>query len=247
MGRLRALIVDDEPLARERLCGMLAGEPAVEVIGACADGHEALTAIHYGIPDVVFLDIQMPGSDGLQVAAQLPEEPRPVIVFTTAHEQFALKAFDVAAVDYLLKPFDHDRLMQAVRRAQDHLRMRSGEPVAPAAGRIATPGRLAFRTDGRIVFLRTEEILWAEAADNYVTLHLVAGRLMLRETLGSIEARLGSDHFTRVNRSAIVHFDQVREIQPALHGDYTVVLRNGTKLPLSRSLRGQLGRFIAGA
>ena len=247
MDRLKALIVDDEPLARERLRGMLEAEPLVEVIGECADGAEALTAIRYAAPDAVFLDVQMPGCDGLQVVAQLPETARPAIVFTTAHDRFALDAFAVAAVDYLLKPFDRDRLQQAVRRALEHRRTRAGESASPS-GTVSAPeerrsDRLAFKTDGRIVFLRPDEIVWAEADDNYVTLHLTSGRLLLRETLTTIENRLGPARFTRVNRSAVVSLDQIRELQPALHGDYTVVLRDGTRLPLSRALRGRFERF----
>ncbi len=247
MDRLKALIVDDEPLARERLRGMLEAEPLVEVIGECADGAEALTAIRYAVPDAVFLDVQMPGCDGLQVVAQLPETARPAIVFTTAHDRFALDAFAVAAVDYLLKPFDRDRLQEAVRRALEHRRNRGGESAAPPSAAPAPEerrtDRLAFKVDGRIIFFRPEEIVWAEANDNYVTLHLTTGRLMLRETLTAIESRLGPDGFTRVNRSAVVNLDQIKELQPALHGDYTVVLREGTRLPLSRSLRGRFERF----
>lgn len=243
MSRLRALIADDEALARERLRGMLKGDPLVEVIGECADGAEALTAVRIARPDILFLDIQMPGENGLQVAARLPESVRPAIVFTTAHEQFALEAFDVPATDYLLKPFDRERLRQAVNRVRQQLR----SPVIEAPVAAARTERLAFRRDGRVVFVRAAEIHWAEANDNYVTLHLVQGRLVLRETLGAIAARLGAESFLRVNRSAVVHVDQIKELQPALHGDYTVVLRNGTRLPLSRSLRGRLDRFIGGA
>jgi len=252
MQRLRAIIVDDEPLARERLRGMLASEAEVEVVGECADGNEAMIAIRDSAPDVVFLDIQMPGRDGLQVAAQLPESSRPAIVFTTAHEQFARGAFDVAAVDYLLKPFDAGRLQQALGRAVEFSRSRergtgdNAAPVAPADPAARRSNRVAFRADGRIVFFRLDEIVWAEADDNYVTLHLANGRLLLRETLTAIEARLGSSHFTRVNRSAIVQTDQIRELQSAMHGNYTVVLRDGTKLPLSRGMRGQLDRFAGG-
>ncbi len=245
MSLLRVLIVDDEALARERLRGMLESEAGVEVVGECANGTDALTAIRFAQPDAVFLDIQMPGPDGLQVAALLPATGRPAIVFTTAHAQFALGAFDAAAVDYLLKPFDRDRLGQALARLRTLRRGRSPE----AGGATEIPvrsARLAFRTDGRIVFLRAEEIRWAEADDNYVTLHLASGRLLLRETLSMIEARLGVDAFIRINRSAVVNVDQIKELQPALHGDYTVLLRDGTRLPLSRSLRGKLDRFVVG-
>jgi two-component system LytT family response regulator len=243
--KLRTLIVDDEPLARDRLRGFLKAEPAVEVIGECSSGTEAVAMIRAAAPDLVFLDMQMPGCDGLQVVAQLPEERKPAIIFATAHERFAVDAFDVAAVDYLLKPFDRERFQQALRRAQEHLaRTRGDEPAAVAPA--AKPGRITVKADGRLVFLQPEEIVRVEAADNYVMLHLTAGRLMLRETMSAIETRLGTLHFARINRSAIVHLDQIREIQPAQHGDYTVVLRDGAKLPLSRSLRGQLGKFATG-
>lgn len=252
MSKLRILIVDDEPLARERLRAMLRGEAEAEIIGECANGPDAVTAIREERPDLVFLDMQMPGADGLQVVSQLPENDRPAIVFVTAHDRFAVDAFGVNAVDYLLKPFDRDRFRNALKRAADHLRARRAgdlnarlesllSDAAPAAKK---PGRLAFRSDGRVVFLKPEEIVWVEAADNYVLLHLLdAPRLMLRDTLTSIEERLGSSDFARVNRSAIVRLDQVKELQPTFHGDYTVVLRDGTRLPLSRSQRSQLAKF----
>ena len=244
MDLLRILIVDDEPLARDRLRGLLRAEPAVEIIGECANGEEALAAIRARTPDLVFLDMQMPGGDGLQVIARLPVEGRPAIVFATAHEQYAVDAFDVAAVDYLLKPFDLDRLRLAVQRARDHLAERgAARPPAPA---VRKHERLAVRTDGRIVFLRLNEIIRIEAADNHVVLHLAAERLQLRDTLTAIEARLDPLAFVRVNRSTIVQLDQVRELQPAMHGDYTIVLRDGTRVPLSRSLRSQLERFAPG-
>ena len=243
---IRTLIVDDEPLARERLRGFLKAEPAVEVIGECGSGTDAIAAIRDAAPDLVFLDMQMPGCDGLQVLAELPEGRRPAIVFATAHEKFAVDAFDVSAVDYLLKPFDRERFQQALRRAQDFLQRSRDPAAAPAAPAGPKPDRITVKADGRLVFLKPGEIVRVEAADNYVTLHLVSGRLMLRETMTAIETRLGTESFVRVNRSAIVHLDQIREIQPALHGDYTVVLRDGAKLPLSRSLRGQLDRFTGG-
>ena len=244
--KIRTLIVDDEPLARDRLRGFLKTESAVEVIGECGSGTEAIATIRATMPDLVFLDMQMPGCDGLQVLAELPEEKRPAIIFATAHERFAVDAFDVAAVDYLLKPFDRERLQQALRRAQEHLRRHREAAKTPAATSDQN-GRITVKADGRLVFLTPEEIVRVEAADNYVMLHLTTGRLMLRETMSAIETRLGTGSFARVNRSAIVRLDQIREIQPALHGDYTVLLRDGTQLPLSRSLRGQLGKFAPDA
>ncbi len=250
--KLRTLIVDDEPLARERLQGLLRTEASVEVVGQCGSGTEAIAAIKNAPLDLVFLDMQMPGCDGLQVLAGIPVENRPGIIFATAHEKFAVDAFDVQAIDYLLKPFDRERLQTALRRAHDFIRMRRQSDAAPKPVDVpAIPPspvqkneRLTVKADGRLVFLKPDEIVWVEAADNYVVLHLTTGRLMLRETMAAIEARLGTVSFVRINRSAIVHYDQIREIQPALHGDYTVVLRDGTEIPLSRSLRGQLSRFV---
>jgi len=242
---IRTLIVDDEPLARDRLRGFVQAEAGLELVGECGSGTDAIALIRSAAPDLVFLDMQMPGCDGLQVLAGLADERRPAIVFATAHEKFAVDAFDVAAVDYLLKPFDRDRFRQAVRRVQEHLARSRGAPAAGDApdASVAKVDRITVKADGRLVFLKPEEIVRVEAADNYVMLHLVNGRLMLRETMTAIEARLGTAGFARVNRSAIVHLDHIKEIQPAQHGDYTVVLRDGTKLPLSRSMRGQLDRF----
>jgi two-component system, LytTR family, response regulator len=177
------------------------------------------------------------------VIAQLPEDQRPAIVFATAHEKFAVDAFDLAAVDYLLKPFDRERCQQALRRVQIHLQRNLGTDPGPVAASSGKLDRITVKTDGRLVFLQPEEIVRVEAADNYVMLHLRDGRLMLRETMAAIETRLGNEQFVRINRSAIVRHDQIREVQPANHGDHLVVLRDGTRLPLSRSLRGRLDRF----
>lgn len=243
--KIRTLLVDDEPLARDRLRAFVQAEPAFEVVGECGSGTDAIAAIRRDAPDLVFLDMQMPGCDGLQVVTELPEERRPAVIFATAHERFALDAFDVAAVDYLLKPFDRERCQQALRRAQAFIHARLTAVSAPSPA--PPPDRITVKADGRLVFLKPGEIVRVEAADNYVTLHLTSGRLMLRETMTAIEARLGTAGFARVNRSAIVNLDQVREIQPAQHGDYQVVLRDGTVLALSRSLRGRLDRFTGGA
>lgn len=251
MAKLRVLIVDDEPLARERVRAMLAADPSAEVVGECGNGPDAIAAIRKDHPDIVFLDMQMPGCDGLQVVGELPEDDRPAIIFVTAHDRFAIDAFSVHATDYLLKPFDHERFQTALKRAGEQVRARRAgdlnaklESLLADAAAPKKPSRLAFKSDGRVVFLKPEEIIWVEAADNYVLLHVVdAPRLMLRETMSALEERLGAD-FARVNRSAIVRLDQVKELQPTFHGDYTVVLRDGTRLPLSRGQRGQLDRFL---
>jgi two-component system, LytTR family, response regulator len=257
--KLRVLIVDDEPLARDRVRALLRLDPSVEIAGECANGPDALVVIQRDKPDIVFLDVQMPGCDGLQVAAQLPAEHRPAIVFVTAHEQFAVEAFAAEAVDYLLKPFDSERLQLALQRAVRHINRRRVEDLgarvetllANASAAAATPernngDRLAFRAEGRIIFLKPEEIVWVEAANNYSILHLAdTKRLMLRETLSALEERLRTFHFARINRSALVRIEEVRELQPANYGDYVVVLRNGLRLPLSRSLRGRFEEFVA--
>jgi len=251
---LRTLIVDDEPLARDRLRAMLAKTADIELIGECGSGPDAIAAIRRDRPDVVFLDVQMPGCDGLQVANEFDAKERPIVIFVTAHEKFAVDAFAVQAADYLLKPYDLERLKTAVERAAEQIKARrSGELGARLEALLAStpaaekkPERLTVKADGRVVFLKPEEIVWVEAADNYAVIHLEDGeRLMLRETLSSLEERLGATNFARVNRSAIVRIERVKELQPTFHGDYVVVLRNGTKLPLSRSLRGRLGTFAA--
>jgi two-component system, LytTR family, response regulator len=250
--KMRILIVDDEPLARARVRAFLRGDPFVEVVGECSDGVEALAAIGRERPDIVFLDVQMPGRDGLQVLADLPADQRPAVVLVTAHDRFAVDAFAAQVVDYLLKPFDRERFALALKRAVDHIDMqRAGDLRARVEGLLAAaparrPERITVRTEGRVVFLRPDDIIWVEAANNYSTLHLVsAKRLLLRETLSSIERRLRDSGFTRVNRSALVNLDQVQELQPAKYGDYHVVLRNGTRLSLSRNLRGRLGKIVS--
>jgi len=251
MTRLRVLIVDDEPLARERLRGWLRDEPSVEIAGECGSGPEAIAVLRHTPLDLVFLDVEMPGCDGFQVLSELPAQDRPAVIFVTAHERFALDAFEVQAIDYLLKPFDRERFQTALRRAEEQLKARRAgkledrleDLLADASGPGRKPERLTVKADGRLVFLKPDDIVWVEAADNYIILHLVSGQLMLRDTLTAIEERLGTTTFARVSRSALVNLDQIKELQPTFHGDYVVILRNGTKVPLSRSLRGQFGRF----
>jgi len=254
MTKLRIIIADDEPLARARLLALLPRDVGIEIVGEYATGTEAIEAIRRDKPDIVFLDMQMPGCDGLEVVAGLDVTERPAVVFVTAHDKFAVDAFGVRAVDYVLKPFDRERLETAVERAAEYVSARrAGDlgariegALAGAAGQApARPDRLAVKADGRFVFLKYDEIVWIEAADNYVVIHTSAGeRLMPRDTLTSIEARLGPQHFTRVNRSALVRIDQVKELQPTAQGDYSILLRNGTRIPLSRALRGRFEKFL---
>ncbi len=254
MTKLRIIVADDEPLARSRLLALLPKDVEIEIIGEYGSGTEAVEAIRRDKPDIVFLDMQMPGCDGLQVVAGLDPAERPAIVFVTAHDKFAVDAFGVRAVDYVLKPFDRERLETAVERAAEFVSARrAGDLGARIEGALAgsgtaappKPERLAVKADGRFVFLKYEEIVWVEAADNYIVIHTSSGeRLMPRDTLTAIEARLGSQHFTRVNRSALVRIDQVKELQPSAQGDYSILLRNGTRIPLSRALRGRFEKFL---
>jgi two-component system LytT family response regulator len=252
--KLRIIVADDEPLARARLLALLPKDVSLEIIGEYGSGTEAVEAIRRDKPDIVFLDMQMPGCDGLQVVAGLEAADRPAVVFVTAHDKFAVDAFSVRAVDYVLKPFDRERIETALERAAEHVSARrAGDLGARIEGALAgagaqgsqRPERLAVKADGRFVFLKFDEIVWVEAADNYVVIHTSAGeRLMPRDTLTAIEARLGSQQFTRVNRSAIVRIDQVKELQHTPQGDYSVLLRNGTRISLSRGLRGSFEKFL---
>jgi two-component system LytT family response regulator len=239
MTKLRILIADDEPLARTRLLALLPKDVSFEIVGEYDNGSDAAEAIRRDKPDIAFLDMQMAGLNGLEVVERLADDERPAVVFVTAHDKFAVEAFGVQAVDYVLKPFDAKRLEIALERAAEYVSLRGVTATQPEVE------RLVVKTSGRFVFLRFEEIVWIEAADNYVFIHTASGeKLMPRETLASIEERLGSKQFTRVNRSAVVRIDQVKELQPTLHGDYTILLRNGARVPLSRALRGRLGAFL---
>ena len=254
---LRILIVDDEPLARGKLRSLLAKETDLEVVGEAKDGRSALDAIAKLTPDLVFLDVQMPELDGFGVLAQLPPDARPAVVFVTAHDQFALKAFEVHALDYLLKPFDRERLQKSLARARQQLAAPSGptelqnqlsallagmkQPTAATA-----PDRIAVKSSGRIFFVNTAEIDWVEAADNYVKLHAARAEHLMRETLSSIEQRLAGAGFVRISRSVIVHPRVVRELQPLFHGDQAVLLKDGTRLTLSRTHRDALDKLVAG-
>jgi two-component system LytT family response regulator len=239
---IRTLIVDDEPLGRQRLRGLLEADPDVTVVGECADGDEALAALRDRPCDLVFLDIELPGLSGLDVARRLGPKRLPAIVFVTAHRDYALPAFEVRAVDFLLKPFDRARFQKTMEWAKDQLARESeGKPAAKPLERVT------IKSGGRIYFVKVEEIDWIEAAGNYLRLHSGAETHLLRETLGNLEARLDPERFWRIHRSTIVNVDQVQELQPLFHGDYAVILKDGTQLTLSRSYRATLPRFFGEA
>jgi two-component system LytT family response regulator len=245
--KVRTLIVDDELLARERLRQLLQAEPQIEVIGECADGNEAVSALQEKKPDLVFLDIQMPELDGFGVLEAIGSEMAPVIVFVTAYDKFALRAFEVHAADYLLKPFDRERFQTALRRALERVKHRDSDAQQKQSALLTElkppaklPERLAVKSGGRVVFVKVSDIDWIEAAHNYVELHVGKESHLLRETLNAIESRLSPEKFVRISRSAIVNIERVKELQPLFHGEYTVTLQNGTRVTLSRRYRDKL-------
>ncbi len=245
---IRTLIVDDEPLARDRIRGLLSREPDIEVIAECRDGLEAVTTIRRERPALVFLDVQIPELDGFGVVRSL-EDSMPVTVFVTAYDQYALQAFEVHAVDYLLKPFDEERFRKALDRARAAVGARNGDSgvneklLALLADLKAPQGhaeRIVVKNAGRLFFLRSDEIDWVESSGNYVNLHVGHESHLLRETMAGIESRLDPALFIRIHRTAIVKIDQIKELHPLFHGEYEVVLRDGTRLTLSRGYRDRL-------
>ncbi|HXE80477.1 MAG TPA: LytTR family DNA-binding domain-containing protein [Vicinamibacterales bacterium] len=256
MTKIRALVVDDETMARERILGLLAQEPDVEVVGECSDGMQAVQAIQQLSPDLVFLDVQMPAVDGFGVIRQIGPERMPMVVFVTAYDQYALTAFEVHAVDYLLKPFGRDRLQRCLEHARrQRQRIEAGElgrslmalvkDYQPAPPRHED--RLVIKSGGRVFFVRPEEIKWVEAAGNYVRLHLKDQSHLFRETMNQIEARLDPRCFLRIHRSRIVNTERIKELQPWFNGEFIVVLQNGTQLRLSRSYREKLEQRLGRA
>jgi two-component system, LytTR family, response regulator len=259
--KIRTMIVDDEPLARERLRKLLSQEPDIEIVAECADGHEAIKAIRKDAPALVFLDVQMPEVDGFGVISALGGGPVPIIIFVTAYDKFALRAFEVHALDYLLKPFDRERFGKALDRARvqiqkrqtDHLdaRLTSLLEELKGGGEEEAPpkylDRLAVKSEGRVILLKTDDIDWIEAADNYVSLHIGGESHLHRETMASLESKLPPDKFIRISRSSIVNIDRIRELQPLFHGDHVVILRSGTKLTLSRTYRDKLNQLLGKA
>jgi two-component system LytT family response regulator len=258
LAKIRALIVDDEPVARRGIRLSLRGEKDVEVIGECGDGREALTAIKEQQPDLVFLDVQMPLLDGFGVVAALGAEQLPAIVFVTAYDEHAIRAFEAGALDYLLKPFERDRFQKTLARARRQIlhpdsddlnrrldallqsfkaERRGGEPLLPLE-------RIAIKEAGRIFFLSVGEIDWIEAQGNYVRLHAGGESHLLRETMDGIESKLDEAGFLRIRRSTLVRIERIKELLPLFNGEYRVVLQDGTQLSSSRRYRKNLDSLL---
>jgi two-component system LytT family response regulator len=254
MADLRVLLVDDEPLVREGLRDFLAEEPGVTVAGECSNGVEALQFLDTQGVDVVFLDVQMPELDGLGVAGTLAREGGPAIVFVTAFAQHAIRAFELNAIDYLLKPVDRERFHAAVDRVRVRLGSGSQEDLARRLGAVLEEiqqqrgyaDRVLVKSEGRIRFVAVQDLDWVEAADNYVRLHTGDQRHLVRETIRRFEARLDPARFARIHRSAIVNLSRIRELQPTFNGEYTVFLTSGAKLTLSRTYRDAVRARLGG-
>ena len=249
--KIRALIVDDEPLAREWVRSAVAEDPELEVLGECGDGFEAAEAIHRLKPDLVFLDVQMPGLDGFGVLEALSPEEIPAVVFITAFDQYAVRAFEAQAVDYLMKPFSKERVGEAVRRVRELVKGRSIEDFRESIGRIVEkirrdrsyPEWVLLKAEGKNVFVKVRDIDWIESSRNNVRIHVGTTLYLLHETTSAIASRLDPKKFLRIHRSAIVNIERIKELHPWFNGDYAVILRDGTQLTLSSSYRDRLKEF----
>jgi len=253
---LRVLIVDDEALAREKLRTLLQGELDIELVGECGDGAAAVSAIGRLAPDLVFLDVQMPEVDGFGVLEALGPRTLPAVIFVTAYDKYALRAFEVRALDYLLKPFDRARFHKALARARTELeRDRHGGALdrrlrtllEDVTGQRRYARRLVIRDAGRVFFLRVEELDWIEAAGNYARLHVGGDTHLMRETMKALEARLDPDSFVRIHRAAIVNLDRVKELRSRFRGEYNVVLKDGREIASSRTQSERLRALLRGA
>jgi two-component system, LytTR family, response regulator len=250
--KLRVLIVDDEPLVRKKIRGVLRLDPEVEISGECGNGSEALAAIAAQTPDLIFLDVQMPQLDGLAVSRLLKGVRAPLIIFVTAYDQYAVQAFQVRALDYLLKPFDQERLQEALQRAKEQWRTRQqseiGQQVQALLAELkAKPKyleRLVVRTSGRILHLKTKDVDWIEAEGNYARLHIGKESHLLREAISNLEPQLDPAQFRRIHRSTIVRLDRIRELRPCFHGEYQVILHDGTEVIMSRNYREKLPELL---
>ncbi len=251
-GRLRAIIVDEEPQARQKIRQMLEGDPDVAVVAECASSRDAIEAIRASTPHLVFLDVQIPELDGFGILEAIGENHTPAVVFLTQYDEYAIHAFEVNTIDYLLKPFDEQRFEHALRRAKDRIKQGNGGNVrqrllSMLANPRTTgkyPNRLIVRSGGHVHFLRTDEVDWIEAAGNYVRLHIGKETHLLRETMSDIQEKLDPDQFIRIHRSTFVSVDKIKELQPWFHGEYVVILRDGTQLTMSRSYKNNLPELL---
>lgn len=246
MSTIRAVIIDDERLARQRIRRMLSETPDFEVAAEFENSEHGLAYLEENPAELLFLDVQMPGMDGFALLEALAPDRTPMVIFVTAYDEYALRAFEVHAFDYLLKPFDQARFEKTIDRARKQLSndVRSNERLIDLLRefrhRNQEPARFAIKTPGRLFFVRQEDIDWMEAADNYVNLHVGTETHLIRETMNALEQRLDSHRFLRIHRSTIVNADRIKELRPWFHGEYVVLLKDGTELTLSRTYREKI-------
>lgn len=248
MKAIRTILVDDDRVGRSRLRRMLQTEPDIEVLAECSDGTAASQAMRDQVPELLFLDINMPGMDGFEVLEALGPGHQPrAVVFVTAYDEHAVRAFEACALDYMLKPVSRERLTKALARARERLRTTTwaGEESLAAPGAFSHSHRFTVRSAGRMHFVAPDEIDWAEAAGNYVILHVGASNHMIRETMSGLEARLATADFLRVSRSAIVNLRRVKELSTSSDGDEAAILANGQRIRVTRSLREIAERLAA--
>ena len=250
--KIRVVVADDELLARKFIRRMLKQDPEVEIVAECSNGAEAVATIRKEKPDLVFLDVQMPEMNGFAVLDAVRLDHLPEIVFTTAYESYAIRAFELHALDYLFKPFDQVRFKAALKYAKERFHSQHEEDKRLQVGTLLESIRaqheyldpIIIRADGRITFLHTREIDWIEADDKYVHLHTAKGAKMVRQTLAAIEGQLDPKKFRRVHRSAMVNVDRIKELQPLFNGEHSLILDDGTRLTLSRKYKDRLFELL---
>lgn len=250
--RIRALVVDDEPLAREMIREMLEDDPEVEIVGECSNGREAIEAIKLENPDLVFLDIQMPELGGFEVLESFDQQTAPYIIFVTAFDQYAVRAFEVHAFDYLLKPFDEERFDAAWQRVKEQIKLdQTGERdrhILELLEELKSGPRhlerLVIKNGGRVFFINVQDVYCIESEGNYVRVYDNQKGYLLRETISNLEEQLDPKQFRRIHRSAIVKIDKIKEMQPWFHGEYRIIMENGKQLTLSRNYRSNFQRAV---
>lgn len=251
--KIRTLVADDEPLGRSLVRQLLAADPDIQIIGESTNGAETLAAIQKELPDLLFLDVEMPALNGFEVLAQLQPNQLPVVIFVTAFDSFALKAFEAHALDYLLKPLTEERFVEALRHAKTHLSGREKDEIrerlTALTRELSKPSqyisRLAVECDGRVIFLKSDEIDWIEADGNYLRFHAQMKNYFLRGRISELEKKLAPEQFFRIHRSTIVNLDQVKEFQPLFKGEGVVLMKDGSRLAVSRNCSHRLREFLA--
>jgi two-component system, LytTR family, response regulator len=244
--KIRTVIADDEELARRGLRALAQRCEDLELICECRNGREAVDAIHRHRPDLVFLDVQMPGKTGFDVISAIPEDQRPHVVFVTAYDKFALRAFEVHALDYLLKPVNEERFDAAVAHVRGAMSRATDNVIVQRVRQVegSAVDRLPIKINGRIMVIRVTDIAWIEADGDYVSVHVGGKTLLMRETIAAVELRLAPSGFVRIHRSTLVNVERVKELRPEDKGEYTVVLNDGTELKLTRHYRASVARLV---